>query len=199
MFTGIIEEVGRIEGIAHRHNLSTLSVWANKILKEVKNGDSIAIDGVCLTVTALKNKVLFFDMMHETIDKTTLGALKVKDKVNLERALKRDDRFSGHFVTGHIDNIGVIKKIVRGENYTEFQISLPKEIKQCIVPKGSIGIDGVSLTVGKVKKDFFSVYLIPFTKQVTTLGIKKQNDKVNIEADILAKYILSSRQKSARC
>jgi riboflavin synthase len=129
--------------------------------------------------------------MKESLDKTTLSSLKPGDKVNLEQALKFGQRLGGHFVTGHVDDLGVISKKVLRPNYVEYQIKVPKAILRYIVPKGSITIDGISLTVGKVEKDHFSVYLIPYTLKVTNLGQKKVSDKVNIETDILAKYVLT--------
>ena len=134
-----------------------------------------------------------FDIMLETLLKTNLGALKPGSRVNLERALKANGRIDGHFVSGHVDDMGRIKDVITGENYTELQISAKKEIMKYIAPKGSVCLDGVSLTIGEVRKNFFSVYLIPFTLEVTTLGIVKKGDKTNIETDILAKYMLKER------
>jgi len=191
MFSGIIEEIGTVEQINSKTNLSALKVRAKKILKGVKPGASIAVDGTCLTVTGIKSNVLTFDVMRESLLKTTLGSLKIKAKVNLERALMANGRIDGHFVTGHVDMVGVIKNKVTKASYTEIKISITKDLARYIVPKGSICLDGVSLTVGEVKQSYFSAYLIPFTKQVTTLGLKKKGDKVNIETDILAKYILN--------
>lgn len=191
MFNGIIEEIGIVEQINFKKNLTILKVRAQKISKGVKPGASIAVDGACLTVTGAKSAVLTFDIMRESLLATTLGSLKIKTKVNLERALKANGRINGHFVTGHVDTVGVIKEKVAQTNYIELRIGLTKDVKRTIVPKGSICLDGVSLTVGKVKKLYFSVYLIPFTKQATTLGSKKKGDKVNIETDVLAKYVLN--------
>jgi len=191
MFNGIIEETGTVEEIRKVKNLSVLKVRAKKILKGVKCGASIAVDGVCLTVTDIKREVLRFDIMHESLFRTTLGTLKTKKKVNLERALKANSRIDGHFVTGHVDAVGVIKGKISKPNYTELKISMIKGLARHIVPKGSICIDGISLTVGEVKKSIFSVYLVPFTKNVTTIGFKKKGDLVNIETDILAKYIVN--------
>jgi riboflavin synthase len=192
MFNGIVEEMGVIVSITHQTNLATLKVRARKVLKGTKLGDSIAVEGACLTVTEKKKNILAFDMMRETVSKTSLGQLRRGDKVNLERALKAGARVSGHFVTGHVDDVGRIEKKVAETNYEELSIRLPEKLGKYIVPKGSVALDGVSLTVGKVGKGRFSVYLIPFTKQVTTLGAKKKGDRVNIETDILAKYVFSS-------
>ncbi len=191
MFTGIIEEIGTIEQVNSKKNLAMLKVRVKKIVKGVKPGASIAVDGACLTVTGIKNNVLSFDVMRESLSKTTLGSLKNKAKVNLERALKVNGSIDGHFVTGHVDAVGVIKDKITKTNYVELKIGMTKNIARYIVPKGSICLDGVSLTVGEVRSSTFSVFLIPFTKQVTTLGLKKKGDKVNIETDILAKYILN--------
>lgn len=192
MFNGIVEEIGVVDALERRKNLSVLKVRARKVMSGTKPGDSIAVEGVCLTVTEKKKNILAFDMMRETVSKTSLGRLRRGDKVNLERALKAGARVSGHFVTGHVDDVGRIEKKVAETNYTELSIRLPEELGKYIVPKGSVALDGVSLTVGKVGKGRFSVYLIPFTKQVTTLGAKKKGDPVNIETDILAKYLFNS-------
>ena len=191
MFTGIIEEMGIVEGIVSKKNLSVLMVRAKKVLKGVKRGTSIAVNGVCLTVTNIKRDVLMFDIMRETLLKTNLGTLRPRSCVNLERALKANGRIDGHFVSGHVDDMGKVTARITGENYTELRISFRKDLMKYIVPKGSVCLDGVSLTVGEVKKAYFSVYLIPFTLEVTTLGEVKKGDKINIETDILAKYILN--------
>lgn len=190
MFTGLIEEQGRVEGLEKKSNLFVLKISAPEIFKGTKLGDSVSIDGVCLTVVDIKKpRNLSFEMMKETIKKTTLQDLKSGSFVNLERALKAGSRLGGHFVTGHADGVGTIQKIVKQKKYVEFRISLDKNLKRFLVPKGSVAIDGVSLTVGKVNSKFFSIYLIPYTLKLTTLGIKKEGDRVNIETDVLAKYV----------
>lgn len=189
MFTGIVEEIGTVEDIQVRKNLSILHLRAKKVLPGIKRGDSVAVNGVCLTVSDMKKNILFFDIMRETLLQTTLGYLRPRDQVNLERALRAADRLSGHFVTGHVDGVGVIQKRISRPNDTELRISFKKKLRPYLVTKGSVCVDGISLTVGKVAKDFFSVYLIPFTKRVTTLGFKKEGDKINLETDILAKYV----------
>lgn len=193
MFTGIVEDIGVIDAIERKSNLCTLSLRSSKIAQGVKLGESVAIDGVCLTVTKVKGSVIFFDIMKETLDKTTLGAFSAGSSVNLERAMQAASRFGGHFVTGHVDGIGKIAKIIRAKNYAEFQIAVPVPLKKFIVPKGSICVNGISLTVGKVQKNGFSVYMIPFTMQVTTMADKKIGDATNIEVDILARYILNQK------
>ncbi|HQP10503.1 MAG TPA: riboflavin synthase [Candidatus Omnitrophota bacterium] len=196
MFTGIVEEMGIVEGIVSKKNLSVLRVRAKKILKDAKEGTSIAVNGVCLTVTRIKGGVLSSDIMRETLLKTNLGKLKSKNRVNLERALKANGRIDGHFVSGHVDDMGIVTDRITGENYTELRIRIRKDLRKYIAPKGSVCLDGVSLTVGEVKKTYFSVYLIPFTLQVTTLGGLRKGDHVNVETDVLAKYILNKKYGS---
>ncbi len=191
MFSGIVEEMGTVEAILHPTGLTALFVRARKVVGQAKPGDSICVSGVCLTVTGIHRHVLAFDVVQETLNKTTLGRLKSGAKVNLERALKVNGRVNGHFVTGHIDGVGQIKKKIWGKNYTQLHVCLSKRLLPYIVPKGSVCLDGVSLTVGRVGRDHFVIHLIPFTKKVTTLESKKEGDWVNIETDILAKYILN--------
>lgn len=194
MFSGIVEEKGKVASITRKENLIVLSVRADKVLKGVKVGDSISVDGACLTATKIKNKIVSFDLMKETMDKTTLQFLRPGSQVNLEGALRVNDRLGGHFVSGHIDGVGVIKKRISKPNYEEFQIMIPKPLSKYLAPKGSVSVDGISLTLGEVNKNVFSIYIIPHTLIVTTLGSKKDGDKVNIETDLLAKYILAARQ-----
>lgn len=189
MFAGIIEETGAVAEIISKKNLAVLKVRVKKVLRGTKEGASIAVDGVCLTVTNLHKDILSFDIMRETMLKTTLTDLKAKRLVNLERALKVGGRVNGHFVTGHVDGVGTIKEKIERPNYIELQINGVKDLMKYIVPKGSICLDGVSLTVGEVQKTNFTVYLIPFTEKMTTLGLKRKGDKINIETDILAKYV----------
>jgi len=190
MFTGITENIGQVTKVTRKPNLATIAINAGAMASGVKRGESLSVDGVCLSVTRKSRNILAFDVMKETLDRTTLGTLSAKDKVNLERALKVRDRLNGHFVTGHIDGIGRIKNIIRDANYCEFKIQAPNPLMRFIAPKGSICIDGISLTVGRVGKNYFSFYLIPYTQKGTTLGHKRIGQSVNIETDILAKYIL---------
>lgn len=187
MFSGIIEELGEVKGLFRQGSLSCLEVKAGISVEGVKIGDSIAVNGVCLTITKISNSSLFFDVMPETLKITNLGQLKYNDKVNLERALKVGDRISGHFVSGHIDCCGVIKKKgIRAENLV-FDIVIPGKFMQNIVLKGSVAIDGISLTVASKKSNEFSVFVIPHTLKNTTLGVKGPSSKVNIELDMLLK------------
>lgn len=191
MFTGIVEDIGTIESVLKKENLYCLSLRTNKISKGIRLGESISVDGVCLTVTQINKTLLSFDVMKETLDKTTLGRMPKGSRVNLERALKADGRFGGHIVTGHVDGLAAIKNIIRSKNCVEFQLRVPASLKKFIVPKGSICLNGVSLTVGKVQKDHCSVHLIPFTMRETTMSEKKTGHVLNVETDILAKYILN--------
>lgn len=189
MFTGIVEEIGIVKKIVSKNNLAILTVQANKICRGVRLGSSISVNGVCLTVTASKEKILSFDAMAETLAKTTLGQLKSGDKVNLERAVRANGRLDGHIVTGHVDQVTVLTKQIKKENYLELQFFLDKTIARFIVPKGSICVNGVSLTVGAVTSKYFSVYIIPSTEKETNLGLLNEQSPVNIEVDILARYI----------
>ena len=193
MFTGIVESVAKVKSLEKRENLYTLAVEKPEAFDDIRIGDSIANDGVCLTVTAIESGCFYFDLMKETLDATTLQHLAPGKKVNLERAMKADARMGGHFVTGHVDAVGSIKDIRILPNYVEYRIKLSKDLMCYVVPKGSVAIDGISLTVGEVKKNWFAVYFIPHTLEVTTIGAKKTGDEVNIETDLLAKYILKSK------
>ena len=193
MFTGIVETVSPVVSLLKKENLFALAVKRPKVFTDVHVGDSVANDGVCLTVTSLKGGCLHFDLMKETLDATSLKRLKAGVGVNLERAMKAEARIGGHFVTGHVDAVGVIKDIRTLPNYVEYRIAIPADLMRFVAPKGSVAIDGISLTVGEVKKGWFAVYFIPHTLNVTTIGGKKVGDEVNIETDLLAKYILKSR------
>lgn len=190
MFTGIVEEIGIVKKFEVRRHLLTLSVYASKVLSGTKTGDSIAIDGVCLTVVKKGRGILTFEAMKETLETTTLKDFSAGRKVNLERALSANSRFGGHFITGHVDQRGIVKQILKGKNYRELVFNVDKNLRKYIVRKGSICLNGVSLTVGRVLKDGFSVYLIPFTLKQTNLGILKPGDGINIEVDLIARYIL---------
>ena len=196
MFTGIVEEIGSVDKLEVKPNLAVLRLKAHKVLSGTKMGDSLAVNGVCLTVTDLTKNTVTFDMMRETLLKTSLGQLRPGGLVNLERALKASDRLSGHVVTGHVDEMVLIKGKVVKPNYVELQIGLKKSFAPYIVLKGSVCLDGASLTVGEVRGSYFSVYLIPFTLKMTTLGMKTKGDVLNLETDILAKYVAGLKKGS---
>ena len=189
MFTGIIEEVGTVASIKKGANSAVLTSQARTILDDVKLGDSIAVNGVCLTVTALTPSAFAADVMHETLNRSSLGKLHSGSTVNLERAMAANGRFGGHIVSGHIDGTGQIESMRREENAVWVTIACTDKILDLIVEKGSICIDGISLTVAAVTKRNFSVSVIPHTGEETTLLKKKAGDPVNLENDIVGKYI----------
>jgi riboflavin synthase len=191
MFTGIVEQLGKVKTIEKKRNLMVFYIDAFKLARQIRVADSVAINGVCLTVTQKKGTVVCFDLMKETIENTSLKQVGIGSSVNMELALKANSRFGGHFVTGHADEVGIIKKIDTAPNWVSYTISISKTNYKYIVSKGSVTIDGISLTVGKILANSFEIYLIPYTLKVTNLGIKKVGDRVNIETDILAKYILA--------
>ncbi len=190
MFTGIVEQTGTIKTMDSKKNLLVLGIDLGPLSKKVKLGDSVSVSGVCLTSTSRKNRIAQFDLMKETIERTSLGFLGIGSHVNLELALRANGRLGGHFVTGHVDEVGLIKNITREKNWVSMTIGISKANRRYIVPKGSATIEGISLTVGRVGRNDFEVYLIPYTLKVTNLRFKKPGDPVNIETDILAKYIL---------
>ncbi len=194
MFTGIIEGTGKIEKIQKKtNNRSAVKITVNlgKYSKGLKIGQSVALNGVCLTVTNISKNKCNFEMIDETTKKTDLGNLSIGSKVNIERSLKVGDRMEGHFVLGHVDGVGIIKKIQKKPKEVQIWFEVSKNLSKYIVKKGSIAIDGISLTVVDVKKNLVSVCLIPHTINVTNFKLKKIGDKVNIETDILGKYILN--------
>jgi riboflavin synthase len=188
MFTGIIEEIGHIKSISRGAKSFTLAVDASEIMSDVKVGDSISTDGVCLTVTSITSSGFTADVMPETVSRTALSRLKAGSEVNLERALTLNSRLGGHIVSGHIDGTGIIKDIRRDDNAVWITVSCDSRLLRYIINKGSIAIQGVSLTVTEVFSDSFSVSLIPHTQQVTTLHSARIGDTVNLETDVMAKY-----------
>ncbi|MFH0791129.1 MAG: riboflavin synthase [Candidatus Omnitrophota bacterium] len=196
MFTGIIEEVGEVKRISRRNNITLLEIKAARVLEDVKIGDSIAVNGVCLTLTGRCLDSLSFDVMPETLKVTMLSSLKLKDKVNLERALKVGDRVSGHFINGHIDCTAVIRKKNLINNNLSFEIVVPGEFMGYLLPKGSIAVDGISLTIFKKISNTFTVHIIPHTLKNTTLGFKRVSDKVNIEFDKFASLCYPKTMKN---
>jgi riboflavin synthase len=192
MFSGIIEELGELKKISKHGNITLLQIQAKKILEDVDISDSISVNGTCLTIIKKESDILSFEVMPQTLDMTNLGALRIKDKVNLERALRIGDRLSGHFVTGHIDCIGIIRRKNYVNNNLSFEIAIPAKFMQHCIPQGSIAVDGISLTIVDKRSDTFTVYIIPHTLKNTTLGFKGPSDKVNIEFDILTKRAVSA-------
>ena len=189
MFTGIIEELGIVKNIRNLSTVTVLEIKAGKATEDIKTGDSIAVNGICLTVVKNEGGVLTFEAIPETTKSTTIGSIKVRDKVNLERSLKIGDRLSGHFVTGHIDCVGVIRKKTHVHNNLCFEVAVPARYMKYCVPKGSISVDGISLTLTGASSNTFMTYIIPHTLKNTTLEFKGPSGKVNIEFDILAKRV----------
>lgn len=189
MFTGIVEEVGIVSGIRRGAHSSVLTVAAEKVTEDAEIGASIAVNGACLTVTAADKHSFTADVMHETINRTTLSQLKAGSPVNLERAVPVCGRFGGHIVAGHVDGIGRISEIKRDDNAVLFTICAGPDIMRYIVEKGSVAIDGISLTVAKVHSGGFSVSVIPHTLKMTVLGDRRMGDSVNLENDIIGKYV----------
>jgi len=185
MFTGIIEELGEVERIQRKGLNTLLELKADRVSIDIDIGDSIAVNGTCLTVIKKHNNILGFEIMPQTLGATNLGFLRVKDKVNLERSLKVGDRVSGHFVYGHIDCIGIIRKKRFIRDNLCFEIAIPPKFISAVTAQGSIAVDGISLTVQSKIGNLFSIYIIPHTLKNTTLGFKGPSDKVNIELDKL--------------
>lgn len=198
MFTGIIEELGRVQSITAGSRSARLTIECRTVLEGVRLGDSIAVNGVCLTVTEFNNRAFSVDVMAETLKRSNLGNLVPGERVNLERALRLGDRLGGHLVSGHIDGVGTLLR----EEWEDFarvlEISAPPNVLRYTIEKGSIAVDGISLTVAKLTEKSFFVSLIPHTRSITTLGFKKIGDTVNLEGDIIGKYIerlMLTRQK----
>lgn len=189
MFTGIVEEVGSVKRVVSGSNSGEIEIAASKVLEKTKIGDSIAVNGVCLTVTKLNNGSFTADVMPETLRRTNLGGLKSGSPVDLERAMAADGRFGGHIVSGHIDGTGTILSMKQEENAVWVRISANEQIIGLIIEKGSITIDGISLTVAKLGDKDFQVSIIPHTGSETILLKKKPGDIVNLENDILGKYV----------
>lgn len=189
MFTGIIEEIGKIKSVTRESRSIRLTVAVDKILEDIKIGDSICTNGVCLTVTSFDNSSFSADVMPETMYRTSFKHLKVNDPVNIERAMPANGRFGGHIVSGHIDGTGIITKMTKDDRAVRITIQTDPEITRGIVEKGSIAIDGISLTVTDVSYDKFGVSIIEHTQDMTTLSRKKVGDIVNLENDIIGKYI----------
>lgn len=189
MFTGIIEGKGKILRVEHRGQEKKLTLELPINLTEVQLGDSININGVCLTIVEKRGQTIGFDLSSETLHKTVLGELKEGDQVNFERGLKLNDRLGGHIVTGHIDGIGVITEKRKEGDFLHLRIRIPKYVSRYVVQKGSIAIDGISLTVNECEEEEIKMTLIPYTLEKTTLMNKKVGDRINVEADIIGKYV----------
>ena len=195
MFTGLIIELGEIAAIDRRAQNARLVVRGREILKDIAIGDSIAINGVCLTATTVGRDTISFDVSSETLKSSNLGELKRGDRVNLEPSLRPNSKMGGHFVTGHIDGTGRIRSRRMEGNAERIEIESPVNVLKYLIQKGSVTVDGISLTVVDVLKDAFSLVIIPHTASLTTIGFKKIGDTVNLEPDILAKYVAKFLKK----
>ena len=189
MFTGIIEEIGKVIRVQRTAGSSFIEIQAEKVLTDAHIGDSIAVNGVCLTVTDMTNDTFRADVMNETLSRSSLDSLVSGSMVNLERAMAANGRFGGHIVSGHIDGTGIITDVKNDGIAVWYTISAEDSLLRYIVEKGSIAIDGISLTVAKVTNSTFSVSIIPHTASETTLSMKKTGDIVNLENDIIGKYV----------
>ena len=189
MFTGIIEELGTVERVTRGRVSAVIAIRAEHILSDLKIGDSVAVNGVCLTATGLTGRGFTADVMHETLDRSSLAGLGPGSRVNLERAMAANGRFGGHIVAGHVDGVGTIAAIEQDDNAIWFTITAPAQVLRYVVEKGSIAIDGISLTVARVETDRFAVSVIPHTAAVTLLGQRRTGDRVNLESDLVGKYV----------
>lgn len=187
MFSGIIEDLGEVKKISRRSKVTLFEIDAGLASRDIRIGDSVSVNGVCLTLVKNDSGRISFEVMPETLKVTNLGDLKIKDRVNLERALKIGDRLSGHFVSGHIDCLGIIRRKNYLEGNLAFEIVVPEKLSKNIIVKGSVSVDGISLTIANKKSNSFIVYIIPHTLKQTTLGFKGPSDRVNIEFDLLRK------------
>ena len=185
MFTGIVEEIGIVKSVQSK----VITIEANKIFDDLHLGDSVAVNGTCLTVSSFDNKIFNADVTQETLNRTNLGSLKNGSRVNLERAMTLSGRFGGHIVSGHIDGVGSIKSMKKDDNAIILTIEVPRQLMKYIVEKGSVAVDGISLTVASLTDNTFSIAVIPHTLKETVLYYKKEDDKVNIENDVIGKYV----------
>lgn len=189
MFTGIVEEKGKVLSMKKGSSSTGLSIKAEKVFGDLNVGDSVAVNGVCLTVSGLTENVFTADIMNETLDRSSLGELRVNDNVNLERAMAANGRFGGHIVSGHIDGVGKIVSVQKDGNAVWYEVNTGQKIMRYIVEKGSVAIDGISLTVAKAYEKSFSVSVIPHTAKETVLSTKRIGDTVNLENDVVGKYV----------
>lgn len=189
MFTGLIKDIGKIESIIDNETGKVFVISTPKLISHIKVDDSIATNGVCLTATAIKDNSFQVQAVHVTLEKSNLGELNTGDKVNLELALRASDRLGGHLVQGHVNGKGeLIEVLQRGDNW-EMEFRIPSDLRKYFIDEGSIAIDGISLTIAKAKESSLVVSIIPHTYENTTLGVKKIGDSVNIEVDMMAKYL----------
>jgi riboflavin synthase len=198
MFTGIIQEVGKVKEITRSTDFAQIEITCGQVLSNLNIGDSIAVNGVCLTATKINTVSFEADVMIKTLELTSLGKLSNSDLVNLELAMLASDRFGGHFVQGHVDAVAVVTKTLVTKDWTQIQIKVSPDLLKYIVAQGSICLDGVSLTVGEVVQDLISVWLIPKTLEKTNFADKKIGDVLNVEVDLLAKHVERLMQSKSK-
>lgn len=196
MFTGIIEEIGTIEEIVPRGSGKSIKIKAAKILDDLAIDHSVAVNGVCLTAVEIGDEFFAVDAVAESLERSTLSFLKRNDKVNLERALRLQDRLGGHLVQGHVDGVGTLHSINQSPHASSMVIEIPRELEPYTIPKGSITIDGISLTIANKQQNIITLAIIPHTWQQTILQFKRSGDRINVEVDFLAKYIEQFIKKS---
>ncbi|MGQ9570158.1 MAG: riboflavin synthase [Thermodesulfovibrionales bacterium] len=189
MFTGIILEMGEVTAFQKKGGIAQLSIKSTEVLRDARIGDSISVNGTCLTIVEIKGDSMRFDISDETLRRSNLGLLKVGDRVNLEPSLRLDSRLGGHFVSGHVDGTGIIKSKTKIGDTFKIEIDAPDSILNFLIKKGSVAVDGISLTVVDILKNSFTVVIIPHTARLTTLGFKKPGETVNIEIDMIGKYV----------
>jgi len=189
MFTGLVEEIGRLKHIDSNRGARRFIIAADKIMDGLKIDDSVAVNGTCLTVTAVEHDFFTVEAVQETLEKTTLAMLKTNTNVNLERALRAEDRLGGHFVQGHIDGVGKVEAWQEQHGGRKIKIQIPRQLSKYLIPKGSVAINGCSLTIAQIDRTNIQIALIPHTLEMTTLGELSIGDHVNIEVDMLGKYI----------
>jgi riboflavin synthase len=198
MFSGIVEEMGALKAVEKSLGGARISILASTVLQDLNIGESVSVSGTCLTVTAIEDQDFYVDVSSETLNRTTLGSATAGAPVNLERAMKLNERIGGHLVTGHIDGIGLVRGRVQDGNSFHITIEASEEILRYCVQKGSITVDGISLTINTVTEKAFSVAIIPHTAKVTTMGLKQLGDSVNLENDLIGKYVERLLQTSGQ-
>lgn len=196
MFTGIIIEMGEVAALERKGGVTRLSLKSKEVIKDAKIGDSVSINGTCLTIVEIKDDAMRFDLSDETLRSANLGSLRTGDRVNLEPSLRPDSRLGGHFVSGHVDDTGRIKSKIKMGDAFRIEIEVPEKVLQFLVEKGSVAVDGISLTVVDILRNSFTIVIIPHTAQLTTIGFKGPGDTVNIEVDIIGKYVAKFLNRS---
>ena len=198
MFSGIVEEMGAVKSVEKGLAGAHMSILASTVLQDLKIGESVSVSGTCLTVTSIETQDFSIDVSSETLNLTTIGSVTAGAPVNLERAMKLNERIGGHLVTGHVDGIGLLRRREQDGNAIQMTFEAPEDILRYCVQKGSITVDGISLTINEVSEKSFTVAIIPHTATVTTMGLKQVGDSVNLETDLIGKYVERLLQSSGQ-